>query len=116
MQPVILIIEQRPEVAEALQDVITSAHYSTIVRPHVERLGDLEVTPAAIIVRIAFENIGEPAHAAIARMPEGRPPIIAIVWEEKEAEEAARLACDVVLRAPGDVARLCDALTSVVNA
>jgi hypothetical protein len=116
MQPVILIIEQRPEVADALSDVITSAHYYPIVRPHVERLTDLGVTPSAIVVRIAFENIGEPAHAAIARLPADRPPIIAIVWEETEAEEAARLACDVVLRAPGDVARLCDALTTVVNA
>ena len=114
MRPVILIIEPRPEVAEALADVVMSANYTAIVRPHVECLADLATTPAAIIVRIAFEGIGEPAHAAIARLP-NRPPVVAIVWEENEAEEAKRLKCDVVLRAPNDVGRLYDALTTVVS-
>lgn len=115
MRPVILIIEPRPEVAEALADVVISAKYSAMVRPHVERLADLATTPAAIIVRIAFEGIGEPAHAAIGRLPLNRPPVVAIVWEQKEVEEAERLKCDVVLRAPDDVGRLCDALTTVVS-
>jgi hypothetical protein len=115
MRPVILIIEPRPEVAEALADVVMSANYTPIVRPHVECLADLATTPAAIIVRIAFEGIGEPAHAVIARLPLNRPPVVAIVWEEKEVKEAERLKCDVVLRAPHDVGRLCDALTTVVS-
>ena len=116
MRPVILIIETRPEVAEALADVVVSANFSPMVRPHVERLTDIGVTPAAIIVRIAFEGVGEPAHAAIGRLPVDRPPIVAIAWEERELAEAARLNCDVVLRAPNDVGRLCEALTAVVNA
>jgi hypothetical protein len=116
MRPVILIIEARPEVAEALADVVVSAHYCPMVRPHVERMADIGVTPSAIIVRIAFEGVGEPAHAAIGRLPVDRPPVVAIAWEDKEMAEAARLKCDVVLRAPNDVGRLCDALTSVVNA
>jgi hypothetical protein len=112
---VILIIEPRPEVAEALADVVMSANYSAMVRPHIECLADLAITPSAIIVRIAFEGIGEPAHAAIARLPVDRPPVVAIVWEDRGVEEAARLRCEVVLRAPGDVGRLCDALTTVVS-
>jgi hypothetical protein len=116
MRPVILIIESRPEVAEALADVVTSANYSPMVRPYVEQLTDIGVTPSAIIVRIAFESVGEPAHAAIGRLPIDRPPIVAIAWEERELAEAARLKCDVVLRAPNDVGRLCEALTAVVNA
>lgn len=116
MRPVILIIETRPEVAEALADVVVSANYCPMVRPHVERLADIGVTPSAILVRIAFEGVGEPAHAAIGRLPIDRPPVVAIAWEEKELAEAARLKCDIVLRAPKDVGRLCDALTSVVNA
>lgn len=116
MRPIVLIIESRPEVAEALEDVVTSARYEALVRPHVECLGDLGVTPAAIIVRVAFEGIGEPAHAAIERLPPDRPPVIAIAWEDEEVQEAVRLECDVVLRAPDDVSRLCAALTSVVDA
>jgi hypothetical protein len=116
VRPVILIIESRPEVAEALEDVITSARYEAVVRPHIERLSDLDVTPSAIIIRVAFEGIGEPAHAAIERLPTNRPPVVAIAWEDAEVREAIRLKCDVVLRAPDDVGRLCDALTSVVDA
>ena len=114
MRPVILIIETRPEVAEALQQVVTSARYSAMVRPHVESLSDLDVAPAAIIVRITFEGIGEPPHAAIARLSE-RPPVVAIAWEESEVAEAVRLKCEIVLKAPDDVGRLCDALTTVVK-
>jgi hypothetical protein len=116
MRQTILIIENRPEVAEALEEVVLSAHYAVIVRPYIDRLADLGVTPAAIIVRIAFEGVGEPQHAVIGRMTADRPPIVAIASEANEVAEAERLKCDVVLRAPGDVGRLCDVLTSVVNA
>ena len=114
MRPVILIIEARPEVAEALHDVVTSARYAAVVRPHLECLSDLDVTPSAIIVRIAFEGIGEPQHASIGRLI-GRPPVVAIAWEDDEVAEAVRLNCEVVLRAPNDVGRLCDALSAVIN-
>ena len=115
MRPVILIIEQRPEVAAALEEVITSAHYEAIVRPHVEQLSDLGLTPAAIVVRIAFEG-REPAHDAVRRLPANRPPVIAIAWEPNEVEEAQRMRCEVILRAPDDVGRLCSALAGVVGA
>jgi hypothetical protein len=111
---VILIIEPRREVAAALEDVITSARYTALVVPHLEQLADLDVTPAAIVVRIAFEGM-EPAHAAIGRLPAHRPPVVAIAWEEAEVAEARRLKCDVVLRAPHEVSRLCEALTHVVQ-
>ena len=114
MRPVILIIETRPEVAEALQDVVTSARYSAVVRTHIECLSDLDVLPAAIIVRISFEGVGEPQHAAIGRLSK-RPPVVAIAWEDDEVAEAIRLKCDVVLRAPDEVGRLCQALTAVVS-
>jgi hypothetical protein len=117
MQPSILIIEPRREVADALADVVTSAHYAPIVRPHVERLADLGgVTPAAIIVRVAFEGIGEPAHAAIARLAPNRPPVVAIASEDEEVAEARRLKCEVVLRAPGGISRLCEELSRLVYA
>lgn len=115
MRPIILIIEPRPEVAEALEEVVTSARYAAVVRPHLESLADLDVRPAAIIVRIAFEGVGEPAHAAIARLSADRPPVIAIAWEQTEIAEAARLQCDIVLHAPDEVGRLCDALSAVVD-
>lgn len=110
----ILIIEPRREVADALAEVIASAHYNTRVVPHLERLADLGETPAAIVIRIAFEG-REPAHAAIERLPPNRPPIVAIAWEDEEVAEAARLKCEVVLRAPREVNRLCEALTRVVQ-
>jgi hypothetical protein len=114
MRPLILIIEIRPEVAEALEDVVTSAGYQAVVRPHIECLSDLDVTPDAIIVRIAFEGVGEPQHAGIGRLPK-RPPVVAITWEDQEVAEAVRLGCEVVLRAPDDVGRLCDALSRVTG-
>ncbi len=114
MRPVILIIETRPEVAEALQEVVTSARYSAVVRSHIECLSDLEEPPAAIIVRISFEGVGEPQHAGIGRLSK-RPPVVAIAWEDDEVAEAIRLKCEVVLRAPDEVGRLCHALTAVVS-
>src|SRR5689334_5354658 len=80
MPPAVLIIESRREIADALEDVLTSAKYSAMVRPYVDRLQDLAMTPAAIIVRISFDSVSEPAHAAIARLPIDRPPVIAIAW------------------------------------
>ena len=115
MDPVILILERRPEVAAALQDVITSANYHAHVIPHLERLADLGMAPAAIVVRIAFEG-SDPAHAALERLPPNRPPIIAIAWADDEVAEANRLNCDVVLRGAREVGRLFDALTRVVQA
>jgi hypothetical protein len=114
MRPVILIVETRPEVAEALEEVVTSARFAVMIRPHIECLADLGVTPAAIIVRIAFEGIGEPQHASVARLIP-RPPVIAIAWEDDGVAEAARMNCDIVLKAPHDVGRLCDALAAVVH-
>jgi hypothetical protein len=115
MPPNILIIESRREVADALAEVVISAHYGVVVRSHVERLADLGFTPAAIIVRIAFEGISEPPHAALERLTPNRPPVVAIAWEDGEVAEAERLKCDVVLRAPGGVSRLCDALTKLIH-
>jgi hypothetical protein len=115
MRPVVLIIEPRKEVADALAEVVHSASYFALVRPYVESLSDLEVMPAAIIVRIAFEGVGEPPHSAVGRLPRQHPPVIAIAWEERELTEARRLKCDVVLRAPDDVSRLPQALVDAVN-
>lgn len=114
MRPSVLILESRRDVADALYDVITSAHYHAIVRPHINHLGDLETRPAAIVTRITSVGVGEPAYRAIEKMREDRPPVVAIVWADEEAAEAVRLRCDVVLRAPAEVGRLCEALTRVV--
>jgi hypothetical protein len=115
MRPVVLIIEARREVAEALAEVVHSASYSAMIRPYIAELSDLDVTPSAIIVRIAFEGVGEPSHDAIGRLPHGHPPVIAIAWEDRELAEARRLKCDVVLRAPDEVSLLGKALTDAVN-
>jgi hypothetical protein len=113
-QPSILILESRPDVAEALQDVITSAHYTAIVRPYLDRLADLDVRPAAIVTRITSVAVGEPPYTAIEGLRENRPPVVAIAWADSEVAEAARLKCDVVLRAPTELGRLCEALTKIV--
>lgn len=115
MSPTILIIEPRREVADALAGVVTSGRYAAVVRPHVERLADLGFTPAAIIVRIAFEGISEPAHAALERLAPDRPPVVAIAWADVEVAEAERLKCEIVLRAPEGVSRLYDSLTKLVH-
>jgi hypothetical protein len=115
MRPAVLIIEPRREVAEALQDVVCSAKYDAIVRSHIEQLSDLGTIPAAIIVRVTFETVSEPPHAVLERLPVDRPPVIAIAWEEDEIREAERLHCEVVLHAPDDVSRLCEALIALVQ-
>lgn len=113
MLPAILIIESRREVADALQELVMSANYLPVVRPRMQPLHDLGFTPAAIIVRIAFEGISEPPHAGVADLPRHRPPVIAIAWGELEIAEAQRLGCNVILRAPDDVSHLLDMLTKV---
>ena len=115
MRPAILIVEQRPDVAAALVDVIDSANYVPIVRPYLDQLTDLQVVPAAVIVRISFEGVSEPPHAWLERLPHSRPPIVAIAWEDAAIAEAQRLGCDVILHAPNDVAQLCDALARVID-
>src|SRR5688500_5471796 len=103
MLPNILILEPRREIAEALADVVASANYAPIIRPYIDRLTDLGVTPAAIIVRIAFEGVSEPPHAALERLHPNRPPVVAIAWKDVEIAEAQRLRYEIVLRAPDDV-------------
>jgi hypothetical protein len=116
MRPSVLIIEPRREVAAAIESVVNTANFVAVVTPHLQQLDDLAVAPSAIIVRIAFEGAGEPAHAAIGRLPPNHPPVLAIAWEEDEIREAERLKCDVVLHAPADVSRLCEALGRLVHA
>jgi hypothetical protein len=116
MRPTVLIIEARREVATALEAVIESMNLTAMVVPHLEQLSDLKVDPAAILVRIAFESVGDPPHAAIKRLPATRPPVIAIAWEEDELAEARQLKCDVILHAPHDISRLCDTLMKFVQA
>lgn len=116
MPPAVLIIESREEVAAALEGVIASARMYPIVVPHLEHLTDLATMPAAIIVRIAFESVSDPPHLAIQRLPHDRPPIVAIACEEDELNEAHRLRCDVVLRAPEEIGRLCEVVMKLIDA
>lgn len=116
MSPVVLIIEPRADVAAALEATIAIANMTPVVVPHLEQLADIPYTPAAIVVRVAFESVSDPPHAAIARLPPAHPPVIAIAWGEKALEEARRLRCDVVLHAPREIGRLCESLTKVIGA
>ena len=116
MHSTVLIIEARREVAAALEGVLAAANMASVVVPHLEKLSDVQISPAAILVRIAFESVSDPPHTAIARLPPGRPPVVAIAWEDDEVAEAEKLKCDVILRAPNDIARLCETLTRVVEA
>jgi hypothetical protein len=115
MPPVVLIIESRKEVAAALEAAIELSNFTPIVVPHLERLSDIPHAIAAIVVRVAFEGVGEPTHAAIAKLPRDHPPVVAIAWEDNELAEARRLKCDVVLHAPHDITRLCEMLTKLVG-
>jgi len=115
MSPVVLIIEPRKEVAAALEQTIALSNLVPLVVPHLERLSDIPHAVAAIVMRISFEGVGEPAHSALKRLPRDHPPIVAIAWEEDELEEARRLGCDVVLHAPHDIGRLCETLLKLVG-
>jgi hypothetical protein len=115
MQPTVLIIEARREVAEALRTVMSSANFVPVVMAHLDRFTDLPATPAVIVVRIAFETESDPPHKAIERLAPHRPPVVAIVWEEDEFQEAQRLQCDVILRAPHEINRLCDTIARLAR-
>src|SRR5437868_3055581 len=88
MRPSILIVEPRPEVADAIAAVVVSASYIPIVRPYLETFAELDTRVDAIIIRVITGTAGEPAHAAIARLPAGRPPIVAIASEDAGVAEA----------------------------
>ncbi|HEY3158982.1 MAG TPA: hypothetical protein VGJ78_08495 [Vicinamibacterales bacterium] len=115
MPPVVLIIEARKEVAAALEAAIQTSNFTPVTVPYLERLTDIPHPIAAIVVRVAFEGVGEPPHAAIEKLPRNRPPVVAIAWEDKELAEAHRLKCDVVLHAPHDITRLCETLMKLVG-
>jgi len=115
MPPVVLIIEPRKEVAAALESTIALSRFTPIVVPHLERLSDIPHSVAAIVIRVSFEGVGDPAHWAVLRLPHDHPPVVAIAWEEDEVEEAKRLKCDVVLHAPHEIGRLCEALLKLVG-
>ena len=114
VRPSVLILESRRDVADALQDVITSAHYRAIVRAHIDHLDSLDDRPAAIVTRITSVGVGEPSYRAIEKL-HGRPPVVAIAWADDEVAEAIRLKCEVVLRAPAEVGRLFEVLTKIVS-
>jgi hypothetical protein len=101
----VLIIEPHDELAAAMEQVVASADFAPIVRRHVQTMSDLGVMPATIVVRIG--------HGDVSTLPPDRPPVIAIVSSDEEAREADRLHCEVVLRAPGEIRRLYDALRQV---
>jgi hypothetical protein len=104
----VLIIEPYADLASAFEEVIASASYAPIVRRYVDSLTDLAVTPATIVVRIG--------HGDVSRLPPERPPIVAIASSDSDVEEAERLHCEVVLRAPAEIKRLCEAVRSLAGA
>jgi hypothetical protein len=114
VRPSVLILESRRDIADALLDVITSAHYRAVVRAHIDHLDSLDARPVAIVTCITSVGVGEPSYRAIEKL-HGRPPVVAIAWGDDEVAEAVRLKCDVVLRAPADVGRLYDVLMKVVS-
>jgi hypothetical protein len=115
MPPAILIIESRREIAAALEEVVSSALCVPVVTPYLEELADVGVVPAAILVRVAFDSVSEPPHAAIERLPTPHPPVVAIVGDDRAAAEAKRLKCDVVLRVPQELRRLGETLKGLLR-
>jgi hypothetical protein len=101
----VLIIEPHDELAAAFEQVVVSADFAPIVRRYVHTLADIGVTPAAIVVRIG--------HGDISTLPPDRPAVVAIVGSDEEVEEARRLRCEIVLRAPSEIRRLCEALRTL---
>lgn len=101
----VLIIEPHDELAAAFEQVVASADFTPLVRRHVASMSDIGITPAAIVVRIG--------HGDISTLPADRPPIVAIVSSDEEFDEAKRLRCEVVLRAPAEIRKLCESLRAL---
>lgn len=111
----IVIVETHPEMAAAFEEVIACANFTPIVVAHLETLADVAVTPVAIVVRIDLDAPAQSPHEGLEHLPAGRPPIVAIAWTDDEIAEANRLGCEVVLRAPEEVKRLCAALLELTD-
>jgi hypothetical protein len=104
----VLILEPHDEIASALARVVASASFVPMVRRHVDLLDDLDKAPGAIVLRIG--------QADISGLPPHRPPVVAIASTDEDVVEAARLRCEIVLRSPGDIKHLCEALRSLAHA
>jgi len=98
----VLIIEPHDELAAAFEQVVACADFSPIVRRHVASLADVGPTPSSIVVRIGYGDI--------SGLPPDRPPVVAIASSDEAVAEAERLRCEVVLRGPSEIRRLCQAL------
>lgn len=107
MPPSILIIEPHRELATAFAEVVASANYTPLVRPHVQSLADLGVQPATIVIRIG--------HGVLPLLGTDRPPIVAIAATEADAAEAERLGCDVILHGAVEICKLLSALERLVR-
>lgn len=101
----VLIIEPHDELAAAFEQVLASADFNPIVRRHVASMADLGVVPSTIVVRIG--------HGDVSTLSADRPPIVAIASSDEEVKEAERLRCEVVLKGPAEVRRLCEALRTL---
>ena len=115
MRPSIVIVEPHPDMAAAFEELLESAHFSPVVVPHLHTLADVGDAPAAIVVRVDLDAPEHSPHEGLEQLPAGRPPIVAIAWTDDEIAEANRLGCEVVLRAPEEVKRLCKALVEVTR-
>ena len=111
----VLIVEPHPDMAKAFEEVIACANFQPVVVAHVGELVQAAVAPAAIVVRVDLDAPGPSPHEGLQDLPAERPPIVAIAWTDEEAAEAHRLGCEVVLRAPYEVRRLCAALTELTR-
>lgn len=113
--PLVVVAEPHHEIADALQDVVTSAGCVPVMVSGCESVHDLDSAPAAIVVRIATEMPMSPHLGLEHFSTAGRPVIVALTSSDEDVAEAERLGCEVIARAPHQVQALYEALTQLAS-
>lgn len=114
--PTVLIVGLSPDVATALQEVVSLAHCTPVAVDDFDSLGEFQSPPAAIVAQIRATLPIESLDFVLAHWPhETRPTVVALVSTDEDVAEAERLACQVVLREPWQVHGLYETLTRVAH-
>jgi hypothetical protein len=109
--PTVLIVEPYPNLATPVQEVCALANCEPVTVTGCDAFDRLPRTPVAIVLRVTTNQVFQSPHHDLEKIPrEGRPPIVALVGSDQDVVEAERLGCDLLLRTPGQMQALYDAL------
>jgi two-component system OmpR family response regulator len=106
MARTVLIVEDEPDLAGLLSDVLQSVGYDVVLTTGSRAAArSVEITPAAIVLDYLMPgmNGAEVVDQIRAAMPAGAPPIILVTGLSNAKELASTVRAEAYLRKPFDV-------------